>query len=466
VTHDLPRRRLHRAGATQRRERSVVAQPVRVVTGSDQQRRSRLGTDTRQCEQRRRSGGDEYRDLSVECCDLRVERLEPPRDRGEGEPRSPFRRVRPAGTEPCRARHEVTAPQPAQTIAHRVRRVHQRAVEDVHRLRPRLHRRPSREPQHPQALDRARCRLGRAGRLTHEHRASCFLRVDRVRLAAPPPSLPVRPTHLDDDDSGRLEVARKAGSPRPGPLDSDRRHVTERREPRSQLAIPATRRRELGVAEMPAQLVERRGDMDILVGVHAADDPDTLRSTAQPCSFHFTTKDGTSARQRDKTLARRRGTRFSEVTATRASAPVRRPRPPADGSPSGRPPCSARSARVRVRPADEAAAVILAPATPPARKRRRDTHSAQCKGVLRSRQLRCRERVEQTGQRPDRWAREARLGSWDELLARRASRCGRSRDDCGASNAPQSGSHPPRGPTGRVSSAAFPVAPRPARAAG
>jgi hypothetical protein len=81
---------------------------------------------------------------------------------------------------------------------------------------------------------------------------------------------------LDDADTRCMKVAGKAGAVAAGPFDTHELDTTERAQPVQQLHAPALRRRELLHAQQAAYGIERSGDMDLRVGVHAPRDGTAL----------------------------------------------------------------------------------------------------------------------------------------------------------------------------------------------
>ena len=84
--------------------------------------------------------------------------------------------------------------------------------------------------------------------------------------------LPVRARHLDHRDILSGEVTGQARTPRAGAFDTDRDDLTEGAQPAQQLPVAGRGRRELCGAEHPAEIVERGGEVGVLVGVDTAGD--------------------------------------------------------------------------------------------------------------------------------------------------------------------------------------------------
>jgi len=82
--------------------------------------------------------------------------------------------------------------------------------------------------------------------------------------------LPVRAHHLAHIGPLGGEVASEAGTPRPGALDTDGDDVAVATNPAPQLPIADGGRRERGGTEQASRVVERSGDVDVLVSVDAA----------------------------------------------------------------------------------------------------------------------------------------------------------------------------------------------------
>jgi hypothetical protein len=85
-------------------------------------------------------------------------------------------------------------------------------------------------------------------------------------------ALPVGTVDFEDRDAVALQVPRQAGAPGAGPLDADSVDDPEPSEPVEELGVAGRGGRERCDAELGASLVESSGDVDVLVGVDAADD--------------------------------------------------------------------------------------------------------------------------------------------------------------------------------------------------
>jgi hypothetical protein len=91
-------------------------------------------------------------------------------------------------------------------------------------------------------------------------------------LARPAPVLPVAAVHLHDPHAGCGDVPGQASAVTAGPFDPDQAHGPEPAQPRQQAGISSRGGRELPDTQQPADRVQRRGDVHVGVGVHAASD--------------------------------------------------------------------------------------------------------------------------------------------------------------------------------------------------
>ena len=75
VTSDFPRRCLDRGGRAQVRPGGLRAQPLRVISGGDQEQGGGVGADAVQGEQAGGTSGDERGDELIQALELGVEEL-------------------------------------------------------------------------------------------------------------------------------------------------------------------------------------------------------------------------------------------------------------------------------------------------------------------------------------------------------------------------------------------------------
>jgi hypothetical protein len=136
-----------------------------------------------------------------------------------------------------------------------------------------LHRPCSRHAQLTQRLDGTGAGLRGHGGVTGEHRPRRGFGVDGVGLAAPATVLSVGSVHLHHPHVTSSEVAGQPRAPRPTPLDTDRDELTEAAQPCQQAPVPvACRSKRRGVQD-PTEVIDHRGDVDVLVGIDPAEDP-------------------------------------------------------------------------------------------------------------------------------------------------------------------------------------------------
>jgi hypothetical protein len=91
-------------------------------------------------------------------------------------------------------------------------------------------------------------------------------------LAVAAAVLPVSPDCLDDPDPGRGHVPGQARTVAAGALDAGQGDRPEPAQPAEQAGVPGRRGRELPHPQQPAERIQRGGDMNIRVRVHAAGD--------------------------------------------------------------------------------------------------------------------------------------------------------------------------------------------------
>lgn len=115
--------------------------------------------------------------------------------------------------------------------------------------------------------------LGNAGGVTAEHRSGGGLGVDGVGLASTATFLAVGAVDLHDAHLALGEEAGQARAPRPGSLDADGVELAEGAQPAQQPPIAVAGGREAVGGEQAAELVERGGHVDVLVGVDASGHP-------------------------------------------------------------------------------------------------------------------------------------------------------------------------------------------------
>ncbi len=150
--------------------------------------------------------------------------------------------------------------------------------------------------QRPERLDRSVVALGLAGRLTGLNGAGRGDGVDDVCFAVAASDLPVGSGDLDDLDSGVAEVPCQCGAVAAGALDTDLVELTLPAQPGEQSPVAGDGGRERLGAEHPAELVEGGGDVQVLVGVHAAGDDKLVRcQSGQGPSFSREGKGGHGA---------------------------------------------------------------------------------------------------------------------------------------------------------------------------
>ena len=130
----------------------------------------------------------------------------------------------------------------------------------------------SNDPQGPHCLGcRTRVLRCQAG-FTGQHGPGSGFGIGRVGLPAATSCLSVGPVDLDDLDTSRCEVSREPGPVRTGALDPDLRDRSDRGHPRQQQGIALRCGVESGGSQDMADHVDHNGDVEVLVGIDAADD--------------------------------------------------------------------------------------------------------------------------------------------------------------------------------------------------
>ena len=124
--------------------------------------------------------------------------------------------------------------------------------------------------QDPHRLHRPVAVLGPTRRRTRQRRPGGGHGVDRVGLAVTVTSLAVGAVNLDDLDPGGPQEPGQAGPVGTGALHADPDHLAEAAQPAQQLGIAALADREGLHPQDPAVAVDRRGDMNLEVGVDPA----------------------------------------------------------------------------------------------------------------------------------------------------------------------------------------------------
>ena len=100
-----------------------------------------------------------------------------------------------------------------------------------------------------------------------------FDRVDRIGLAGLTSTLPIRLIDLDHRDAPASERPVERRPIRTGAFDTDQVQPAERVEPTDQRVVAVIGRGERLDAEEPADLIERRSDVDVQMCVDPAGDP-------------------------------------------------------------------------------------------------------------------------------------------------------------------------------------------------
>jgi hypothetical protein len=124
--------------------------------------------------------------------------------------------------------------------------------------------------QGPDRLHRPVAAFGHAGCSPGQGGARGADRVQRVGLSLAVPFLPVSAVDFHDPDPGRSEVTGQSGAVAAGALDADQGDVPELPQPAQQAGVPGRGRGELPRPQQPADGIERRGDVHLGMGVHAA----------------------------------------------------------------------------------------------------------------------------------------------------------------------------------------------------
>ena len=134
-----------------------------------------------------------------------------------------------------------------------------------------------------QGLDHSVAASGRNGPLTGEGGMRRVLRIEIVVLAAPAPILIVRRRDLQDLNPRLLSEAEQASAIAAGRFDADAPELAERSHPAEHLPVALAGGGEASRSENAVMFIDDRRDMQILVGIHAADDASACPSSSIHC---------------------------------------------------------------------------------------------------------------------------------------------------------------------------------------
>ena len=137
---------------------------------------------------------------------------------------------------------------------------------------PSVSGRAERHPQRPDRLDDPIGGLGDRGGFAVEHRSGSGLGVNGVTLAPPPPELAVRPVDLDHLDPASGQGPGQAQAVAAGALDPDLDEGAMALQPPLEPAIARCSRWELLSTQDPTDVIDDRGNVELLVGVDTAID--------------------------------------------------------------------------------------------------------------------------------------------------------------------------------------------------
>ena len=227
-----------RAGAAERGERGLAAEPVDVLSGGDEELAGVAGRDPEQLVVRGAAGANELLELSVENGDLIVESVDPSGDRAQRELRCVGKvaelawcRAQPAA-EGGLAAERLAA---GELVAELLRGGDDQVAELDDRGAAGLHGAVARGAQQPDRLDDPvgllRDRLGLAG----QEQPGGHLGVDRVALADPTTRVRVRLVDLDDPNVVLAQIAHERRGIGAGRLDRDHVDLAESAQPVQQL---------------------------------------------------------------------------------------------------------------------------------------------------------------------------------------------------------------------------------------
>jgi len=122
-----------------------------------------------------------------------------------------------------------------------------------------------------QGLDHAVTALGRDGALAGKCCMGGVLGIQIVVLAALAAILPVRRRDLQDLDAGLLHIAEQPSAVGARRLDADASELSEGAHPGEHLLVAVSGGREASAPENPVMSIDDGGDVEILVGIDAAD---------------------------------------------------------------------------------------------------------------------------------------------------------------------------------------------------
>ena len=270
-----------RAHAAECSEACFGMQALGVVAGGQEQLRGGRVADGVPCHEGGSQLIDDGGDHGIEVGDLVVQFEISASERLERDPIgrchiAVVSHVRPPGRQ---RPDELHAGQLAQRVAQLVGRADDRVVDHLQRDAPGGDRRLSAGFEDTQGLDHAVAGLGRDGALAGECRMGGVLGIKIVVLAALATIPSVRCRDLQDLDAGVLQVAKQPRAVGACCLDADAPKLAERAHPGEHLLVAVPGCCEALASENPVMLVDDGGDVEILVGIDAADDEAAVMSS-------------------------------------------------------------------------------------------------------------------------------------------------------------------------------------------
>jgi len=248
-------------------------QPPGVVAGGDQQRGGAVGADAVQVAQLGSVAGGEGVELLGEQGDLGVEVLVALAQAAQGQPDRRGRGGQRAHLELGGGTDQPAGGQATQLLAELGWGGDQQPLEGVDGLGAGLDRGLAGGAERAQHLHHPVLGLGDPGGFAGLDRAGGGIGVDRIALAAPPPSLPVGPVDLHDPLAVAGQEAGQPGAVAAGALHAPGGDLAQGVGPGQQLRVAGAAGRHLGRAKPAAELVTGGGDVGVLVGVDPDGDP-------------------------------------------------------------------------------------------------------------------------------------------------------------------------------------------------
>lgn len=254
-------------------EGGVVGEAFGVVAGSNEQDRGDIGSDTFSGPQGGVGLGDQFVETVAELVEFVAEGLVAAGQASKRE-LGGLDGVRDlTGSDPGTALDGGLEPLPGEGLADLVGSGEDQVLELTGHPGAGVAGGSERHPDRPDRFDDSVAALGCDGRIAVEGGSGSSLGVHGVVLAPAPSGLTVRAADLHNLDVFAGEVASKPGAVASRPFDSHLDELAEATHPAQQPPVARGCRWPRRHVEDPAGLVHDGGDVEVLVGIHAAVDP-------------------------------------------------------------------------------------------------------------------------------------------------------------------------------------------------